>query len=70
VEEIVEEKFVNEKLHAAIGELSPEEQKIIYEIFFERKSETELAETLGITQQAVSKRKKKVLAKLKEKINF
>lgn len=54
------------RLYAALEQLSLEERLLINELFFEGVTEGELAARLDISQQAVSKRKKRLLKKLRE----
>ena len=56
------------RLYEALDELEAEERLLIDELFFRGVSEGELAKRLGISQQAVSKRKRKLLKQLREKI--
>lgn len=56
------------RLYEALDELEVEERLLIDELFFRGVSEGELAKRLGISQQAVSKRKRKLLKQLREKI--
>lgn len=65
VENVVFRKMEQDKLHTALSRLSPEEQSLIWALFFEERSESELAAELGISQPAVYKRKIKILKKLK-----
>lgn len=65
VENVVLRKMEQDKLHTALSQLSPEEQSLIWALFFEERSESELAAELGISQPAVYKRKIKILKKLK-----
>ena len=65
VEKVVVRKMEQDKLHTALSQLSPEEQSLIWALFFEERSESELAAELGISQPAVYKRKIKILKKLK-----
>lgn len=51
-------------LYCCLDKLSPEEQKIIRGIFFEEKTERELAKQLQISASAVGYRKRKVLKAL------
>ncbi|MDL2274034.1 sigma-70 family RNA polymerase sigma factor [Oscillospiraceae bacterium OttesenSCG-928-G22] len=66
VEDIVVESILVEQLHAAIARLDDGERRLIEEIFYQERYEDEIAESLGITQQAVSYRKKIVLDKLRK----
>ena len=64
-EEIVIQKIVYEQLHHAISLLSEDEQYLIKQLFFEERTERELAEEYQLSQNAINKRRKKVLSKLK-----
>ena len=68
----IEEEMIraedNRRLYQALEELNVEERLLIDALFFSGITESELAARLGVTQQAVSKRKKRLLRKLREKI--
>ena len=59
-----------EQLWLALQTLPENERTLINELFFNDRTEAELAAELLITQQAISKRKMKILAKLKNLIEF
>ncbi|BAL01645.1 hypothetical protein OBV_44460 [Oscillibacter valericigenes Sjm18-20] len=59
-----------EALCIALQSLPEDERSIIDELFFNDKKEADLAAELLVTQQAISKRKKKILDKLKKMIEF
>lgn len=59
-----------EALWIALQSLPEDERSLIDELFFNDKKEADLAAELLVTQQAVSKRKKKILDKLKKMIDF
>ena len=65
VEDMVLRKISAEKLYQALAELSEKERELIVALFFEEKTERELAVVLGISQPAVHKQKNKILKKLK-----
>lgn len=65
VENTVLYKLEMDRLHTAIAALTPEEQALIHALFFEEKTEQAVAEKLNISQQAIHKRKNKILKKLK-----
>ncbi|MBR9946189.1 sigma-70 family RNA polymerase sigma factor [Clostridiaceae bacterium Marseille-Q4145] len=65
VEDMVLRKISAEKLYQALTELSEKERELIVALFFEEKTERELAIVLGISQPAVHKQKNKILKKLK-----
>lgn len=54
------------ELYHAIGKLQDKEKILVKGIFFENKTQNEMASELGITQQAVAYRQKKVLEKLNQ----
>ena len=64
-EDMVLRKISAEKLYQALAELSEKERELIVALFFEEKTERELAAVLGISQPAVHKQKNKILKKLK-----
>lgn len=68
VEEEVYQRIMYEKLHGAFRSLEKEEQILIHRLYFEKKTEREIALELGISQNAVNKRRQKILMKLREKI--
>ena len=70
VEEQVTNKIILEQLHNAFLLLSEEERKLIMLKFFKGFSEVKLSGYYGISQQAISKRLKKVLLKVKEIIKL
>ncbi len=65
VEEIVEGKLMAEQLHRCLAILPESEQKLLHALYFEGQSERKYAESIGITQKAVNKRRHKALAQLK-----
>lgn len=71
--DIVDKLIHQEQLEAlwiALQSLPEDERSLIDEIFFNDKKEEDLAAELLVTQQAISKRKKKILDKLKKMIDF
>jgi RNA polymerase sporulation-specific sigma factor len=64
-----EEKLLSHiTLKQVIGELNANDRKLIYLRYFEDKTQTETAKLLGTSQVNISRREKKLLAILKEKI--
>ena len=55
-------------LHAALSQLDPASYQIIYSYYLaeEHKTESQIAEELGVSQSAVHKQKKKILKNLKK----
>lgn len=52
-------------LRKAISELTSQERELIIALFYERKTEQSYAEHLGVKQQTIHKKKKRILKKLK-----
>ncbi len=65
VEDQVIQKIQCEMLHKALSFLSEEEENLIRLLFFEERTEREVAEAMGIYRNAVHKQKKRILHKLK-----
>lgn len=59
-----------DELRECISLLYPEEQKLIRQHYFDEISEVELSREYGISQQAVSKRLKKIREKLKNMLEW
>lgn len=66
VEEQIIQKLEQEQLHKAIMELSGEEKWLIQELYFEERTERDVAVELGLSQKAVNKRRQKILEKLRK----
>lgn len=60
-----ERNLLLDKLRTALVELSEEERTLLAQYYSERMSECELSDIYRISQQAISKRVRKILAKLK-----
>ena len=65
-EETLIERDELERLRLALKRLEPEERKLVKALFFEEKTEQQYAESLDVTQQAVSYRIKAICRKLKK----
>lgn len=57
------------KMYRALSMLSAQECEIVKQLYFLGKTERELAQSLGISQNAVNKKRKQILKKLKEEID-
>ncbi len=55
-------------LRQALGELEPRDRQLIFLRYFQGKTQSVTAELLGMTQVQVSRREKKILAMMKEKL--
>ena len=53
-----------EKLYSCLNELSDDERRLIFAIYFENKTENEVACFLHTTQQNINKKKRRILCKL------
>ena len=58
-------KLAEDELHRALGKLTDEEYALICALFFEGKSIRAYAQELGVYPNAVHKRMKRILKKLK-----
>ena len=65
LEDSVIRKMMIEKLPEAVATLTEEEKELVYQLYFNHKSERQLALETGVSNVAVNKRKNKVLSKLK-----
>ncbi len=65
VEEAMLRRLSMEQLHRAIARLQDEEQRLIEALFFRGMTEREYADLIGLSKQAINKRKNKILGKLK-----
>lgn len=61
VEDMVLRKISVERLHTALSTLSEKERELIETLFFEEKTERDVASAMGISQPAVHKQKNKIL---------
>ncbi len=65
VDEIVEDKLLLDMLSKALSKLTEDERILIGELFFNDKSEREVAKEIGLSKTGVHKQKEKILSKLK-----
>ena len=66
VEHSVLTKMEQQDIHRVIDQLNTEERMIIYGIFFENKTQTQMAEIMGISRQMLSYKLKSTLNKMRE----
>ena len=66
VEDAVLRKLAEDEMHRALEKLTDEEYALIYALFFEGKSIRSYAQELGVYPNAVHKRMKRILKKLKD----
>lgn len=65
VEDMVLRKISYAQLYEAIDVLTEKEQALILALFFEEKTEREIASSLGVSQPAIHKQKNRILKKMK-----
>jgi len=66
VEDVIVDKLLVEKLHKCIDMLTKEEQSLVFSIYFEGKTQTEIEKETGIKQQTISYREFQIRKKLKK----
>lgn len=66
VEDAVVRRLMADKLHQCLEKLSAEERDLIVEIYFNEKSEVQLAKESGILRQTINHRKKQILKKFQK----
>lgn len=59
------EEMVRQSLRNILDLLPPKDYELIYELYFKNRSEKEYAQMLGVSQQAIHVRKKRILKKIK-----
>lgn len=65
-EQIVEDRLMLELLMSALADLTEDERELINEIYFQEKTEREIARRKAVSNGAIHKRKEKILKKLKK----
>ncbi len=66
VEDAVLRKLAEDELRRALEMLTDDEQALIHALFYEGMTERAYAESLGVSQVTVHKKKQRILKKLKE----
>ena len=59
-------KMEQQDIHKVINQLNSEERMIIYGIFFDNKTQTQMAEIMGISRKMLSYKLKSTLNKMRE----
>lgn len=70
LDEQVLDKLLEEEMLRCLGGLDETDRRLIAALYFENIGERALAKELSITQQAVNKRRQKVITKLRELMGF
>ena len=63
------EEMVFQSLHNVLELLPPKDYELIYELYFKNHTERECAQRLGMSQQAIHERKKRILEKIKNNLD-
>lgn len=66
VEDCVINRVERKEIHRVINCLNEEERMIIYGIYFENKTQVELAEIMGVSRQVLAYRLKSILNKMRK----
>lgn len=66
VEDLVSEHLEAEQIRFCLAQLSEDEQELIFLLFYQEKTEQEVGNILHISHQAVNKRKRVLLLKLRK----
>ena len=66
VEEQIILRLMLEKLRAALSMLTPEEQRLLRDLFYFDRTEREAAELYGVSQPVIHARKKRLFEKIKK----
>ena len=69
VDEIVADKILLDMLMSALDELAADERGLIDALYFDGKSERDVATEIGVPQTTLNYRKNKILKWLKEKLS-
>ena len=69
IADAVEDKIMSEKLRAVLAGLTDDERFMVDFLFVQGKSERELSAITGIPQKTINYRRKKLLAKLRKRLN-
>lgn len=64
--EKTETKTLNARIHKAIAALTPRQKEIVIKVYFEDKSQAEVAKELGVTEGTVSVTLERALTNLKK----
>lgn len=68
IEDMVIRKMCAEKLRSVMKELAKEDVYLLYLLFFEEVTIKEVAQICGCSRKTIANRRKRILAKLKEKL--
>lgn len=64
-EDLAIRNFQAQQLHKALSVLSEDERYLIDQLYFQEKTERELAAQLGVSQNAINKRRQRILERLR-----
>lgn len=64
-EDLAIRNFQAQQLHKALSVLSEDERYLIDQLYFQEKTERELAAQLGVSQNAINKRRQRILERIR-----
>lgn len=70
VEEIAQRNILLDKLKYSLSLLSSEERELIQAVFFDELTEREIAKRQGVSQNAIHKKKQRILEKIKKNLEI
>jgi RNA polymerase sigma factor (sigma-70 family) len=65
---LVWKRSLNDDLHGAVGALPPEQRRLIKQLFWEERTEAEVADAIGTNQSTINRRKQAILKGLRRKL--
>lgn len=69
VEELVADKILRETMLRCVGELSKEDQLLIYALFYQGKTVDDCAEEFGFCEKTIRNMRDRILSKLRKDMN-
>lgn len=70
VEDRVVDHILRETVRRYVGELPEEDQLLVLALYYQKKTERDCAEELGVCQKTINNQRKLILAKLKKMMNI
>ena len=65
LDEVIADKLLEGMLPDVLAELTDDERRLIIALYYEKKTEREIACDVGVSQPAIHKRRKRILKKIK-----
>lgn len=70
VEDRVVDHILRETVRRYVEELPEEERVLVFALYYQKKTERDCAEELGVCQKTINNQRKQILAKLKKMMNI